>query len=599
MEYKLSDYVALFFSQRGIRNVFSVVGGGSMHLNDSFANCKKMRCIYNHHEQASAMAAEGFAKTSGLPAITCVTTGPGGTNAITGVLCAWQDSVPMIVISGQVRCSTTVESTGLPLRQFGEQEHSIVDTVRNITKYAFMVTKPNEIKFHLEKALYEATTGRRGPCWIDLPLDIQSAIICEEEMPTFNPTTPSKLANDCLDIIDEIKAASSPVIIVGSSLRRTGCLDIFYELAGKLNIPIVCTTCTADYFTEEHPLYFGNFGVLGGRTGNFLVQNADLLVCLGARMSFLQIGFNYEKFSPNSKKIVIDIDIAELQKPTLKINRVINADIHEVITALNKHLISPLLPHAEWLRYANSLKTNFHRREQPYASSHLVNPYHFGNRLFEKLEEDGCVVVANSVSAVMLTQLGISKKGQRIIGNVNCGPMGYDLPAAIGAAVARHKPVICVSGDGSFQMNIQELQTIIHNNLPVKIVICNNGGYQGVVATQKKFFSGRIAGCTAETGVGFPSLEKIAYAYDIPYAKATTNTQVDESIEWLLSQESFCLLELIIDTNQAMDPRVMSKKATDGTIYSPPLDDLSPFLSKEEYEKYRDFNTWKKSCPHA
>jgi acetolactate synthase I/II/III large subunit len=587
---RVADYIANLLVKNGITNVFSVVGGGAMHLNDAFGRHEQIHCTYNHHEQASAIAAEGYARIHNQLAVACVTTGPGGTNAITGVLCSWLDSIPMLVISGQTRYATTVESTGLNLRQFGEQEYNIVQSVKPMTKYAVMVKDAKEIKYHLEKAIYEATTGRKGPCWIDIPLDIQGAFIEESQLVGYQAPKESRLSDkDSLTILDKIKRARAPVMILGSAVRQSSCLSEVYELVDKLNIPVLCPTSIVDIFENSHPLYFGNFGVFGGRPGNFIVQNADLIISLGARMSFKQTGFNFAAFAPHAEKIIVDIDAEELKKNTISIDMPIHADLTDVILSLN-NLVTDQLPRNEnWMNYCNALKGRFTLMPEKAQESDKVNPYFLAQKLLNKLPEDSITVVGNSCACVSVLQMGISQRGQRLFGSVNCGTMGYDIPAAIGAALASGKSVLCATGDGSFQMNIQELQTIVHNNLPVKFIIFNNFGYQAIIQTQTNFFGGALAGCTKESGISFPDFEKISFAYGLPYKKVTCHADVDAGLDWLLSLETYGLCEIIQDTKQPIEPKVMSKKLDDGTIISPPIDDLSPFLTKEEYEKYAKF----------
>ena len=590
MKTRVAEYIANLLVDQGITNVFSVVGGGAMYLNNAFGQHESIQCTYNHHEQASAIAAEGFARINNKMAAVCVTTGPGGTNALTGVLCAWLDSIPMLVISGQVRYATTVESTGLKLRQFGEQEYNIIESVKPMTKYAVMVKDPQEIKYHIERAIYEATTGRKGPCWIDIPLDIQSALIEDNDLSGFIPSERNGFGQEkCEAICNKVKCAKSPVLILGSAVRQSGCLQDIYKLVSKLNIPVLCPTSTVDVFEKSNPLYYGNFGVFGGRAGNFIIQNSDLILSLGARMSFKQIGFNFDSFAPKAEKIIVDVDSEELKKSTLEINFPIHADLIDVVSSLNE-LITEVLPAKnEWINYCNDLKKRFCPLPQRSCDSDFVNPYFFASKLQLKLPNDGIIVVGNSCACVSLLQMGILNNGQRLFGNVNCGTMGYDIPAAIGATLASKKPVICVTGDGSFQMNIQELQTIVHNNLPVKFVIFNNDGYQAIVQTQNNFFQGNLSGCTRDSGLSCPSFEEIARAYGFPYKKIACQSEVEVGVDWLLSLKSYGICEVIQDTNQPIEPKVMSKKLPDGTIISPPIDDLSPFLSQEEYEKYARF----------
>jgi len=591
MKKKVADYIADLLVELGVTQVFSVVGGGAMHLNNAFGQHKKIKCIYNHHEQASAIAAESFARIDNRIAVACVTSGPGGTNAVTGVLCAYLDNIPLLVISGQTRYATTVESSGLKLRQFGEQEYRIVESVRPMTKYAVMVRDPQDIRYHVERAVYEATNGRRGPCWIDVPLDVQAAIIEDTELAGFAPEKKNIFDNAISgQILDRLKKAQRPVIIAGSAIRQAGCLDDFHVLTEKLNMPVLCPTAVSDYFHYDHHLYFGNFGVFGGRTGNFIVQNADLILSLGARMSFKQIGFNYQAFAPAAEKVVVDIDSEELRKNTMKIDLPVHADVVDVIASLNSVLLKGLPERSKWLQYCHALKGRFERLPKKQTVSQAVNPYFFASRLQDKLPDDAIVVVGNSCACASVQQYGISKKGQRLYANINCGTMGYDIPAAIGAAMSSKKPVVCLTGDGSFQMNIQELQTIVHNRLPVKLIVFNNNGYQAIVHTQTNFFNGVLSGCTAESGVSFPSFKKISDAYGIPYKKIETHDFVDSGIAWLLSLDSYGLCEVMQDNAQPIEPRVISKKLADGTMVSPPINDLAPFLSKEEYEKYSRFS---------
>ncbi len=590
MKVRVADYIANLLVEKGITNVFSVVGGGAMHLNDAFGRHENIKCIYNHHEQGSAIAAEGYARINNKIAGVCVTTGPGGTNALTGVLCAWQDSIPMLVISGQTRYETTVESTGLKLRQFGEQEYNIIQSVKPITKYAVMVKNPQEIKYHIERAIYEATTRRKGPCWIDIPLDVQGAVIEDTKLSGFSNSNETLFSKESCEVIfNKIKNAKAPLIIVGSAVRQSGCLNEMYELVSKLNIPILCPTSTADAFDNSFPLYYGNFGVFGGRIGNFMIQNSDLILSLGARMSFKQIGFNFSAFAPNAEKIIIDIDGEELRKDTIKIDLPIQADLVDVVYSLNKFITEILPVKNKWINYCDMLRKKFSSLPENCHDSVSVNPYFFSEKLQEKMPDDGIIVVGNSCACVSLLQMGISKKEQRLFGNVNCGTMGYDIPAAIGATLASKKSVICATGDGSFQMNIQELQTIVHNNLPIKFIVFNNNGYQAIVQTQKNFFAGFLSGCTNGSGLSIPSFEKITYAYGIPYKKIACHDDIDSGLDWLLSLDSYGLCEVIQDTNQLIEPKVKSKKLPDGSLISPPIDDLFPFLTQEEYDKYAKF----------
>ncbi len=589
---KVADYIAGLLAENGIKTVFSVVGGGAMHLNDAFGNHPKLECVYNHHEQASAMAAESYARVSNELAVACVTTGPGGTNAVTGVLCAWQDNIPLLVISGQVRYETTVESTGLKLRQFGEQEHYIVDTVKSITKYAVTVKTADSIRYHLEKAIHEATHGRRGPCWVDIPLNIQGAQIEPDKLTGYQePPAPEKPDISVLKSV--FASAKRPVILAGSAVRTAGAYGRFREMVGRLGIPVIAATAIADLFPADDGNYFGNFGVIGGRAGNFIVQNADCLISLGCRLSFKQIGFNYSMFSPDSVKVVVDIDSEELKKPTVRIDYPVNADLNDFIDAVLRE--KAFFPNADpkWLEYCRSLKARFPIFKAEHRKSESVNPYFFAEELKKLLPQDSITVVGNSCACDVVRQCGIRLEGQRLWGNTNCGTMGYDLPAAIGAAVGARRPVICVTGDGGIQMNLQELQTMVHNNLPVKIFIHSNGGYFAIVQTHTNFF-GRLTGCTKDSGISFPDFEKLAFAYGIPYWKCQTHEELTQKLPGILQEPGFGICEVISDTTQPIEPKVKSKVLPDGRIVSPAIDDLYPFLDADEYKEFSDFQNYRK-----
>jgi acetolactate synthase-1/2/3 large subunit len=593
MRKRVADFIADYLADSGIAQVFSVVGGGAMHLNNAFGTNGRLNVIYNHHEQASAIAAESYSRINNRMAAVCVTSGPGGTNALTGVLCAYQDSLPMIVISGQVRHDITVESTGLSLRQFGEQEYQIIKSVTPMTKYAVMVTDAMMIKYHLGKAIHLARSGRRGPCWIDIPLNIQGQMIDADELSSYVPDKPKRITRNQIDeITDAIYNAQRPIIIAGSGIRASGCLDEFRGLAERLRIPVICPTSISDTMILEDDYYYGMFGIVGGRCGNFIVQSADLILALGCRMSFKQIGFNYDGFAPNAKKIIIDADSEELRKPTINIDVPICADVADVVHELVEiEFETNIDAKRNWLRYCVFLKNKFILNTNRREFSEAISAYQFADKFFQKADDETVVVLGNNCAAVSILQGGVKKRGQRLYGNVNCGTMGYDIPATIGAGVAYGKTVYCMTGDGSFQMNIQELQTIVHNNLPVKIVVFNNNSYQAIVQTQANFFNSVFAGCTNESGVSFPSFERIAYAYDYPFRRISKSSEIDSSIDWFLQVPSRAILELVQTESDPIMPKLSSKKLDDGSMVSPPIDDLFPFLSEHEYAEcqYENF----------
>lgn len=597
MKQRVADYIADFLVQKGIMDVFSVVGGGSMFLNDAFGKKEELHCTYNHHEQACAMAAEGYYKYKGKMAAVCVTTGPGGTNTITGVLGAWQDSIPLFMISGQVRYETTVESTGLPLRQYGGQEHQIVDTVKNITKYAKMVKNPEDIRYYLEKAYYIAMCGRRGPVWLDIPLNVQGALIDTEHLRGYEVEDDHKddvhqLAGT---ILGEVQKAQRPLIVAGSAIRTVGKVDEFLQLVEKWNMPVIYPLIVPDVISAENDHAVGCFGSVASRAANFAVQNADLLIVFGCRMTFTHIGFNYQKFSPQSRKIVIDIDEAEQEKPIMKRDIKIVADVGDMIDELLKYEVGNSSVDTLWNQYCRELKVRYpifqpHHRE---SIENRVNPYYMAKCLSDRMDKDSIIVLGNSSGLDPKLQLGIREQGERVILNCNCGSMGYCLPAGVGAAVASGKRVVVYTGDGCIQMNIQELQTIIYNALPIKIIILNNGGYGGIVATQNNFCEGRLAGCTQQSGLGMPDFEKLAFAYGFDYVRISNHEDVQNALDQLLADDRPAICEVIQDTLQQIEPCVSSRKQEDGTLVSTGIDDMYPFLSAEEYEKYQ-YNNWKK-----
>ena len=594
MSKRVADIVADYLIENGITDVFCLVGGGSMFLNDALGHKEGLNVTYFHHEQACSMAAEGYVRATGKMAAVCVTTGPGGTNAITGVLGAYQDNYPMIVLSGQVRKPTGVESTGLPLRFMGEQEHNIVETVKPLTKYAKYIEEPSDITLELGKAFDIAVDGRRGPVWLDIPMDVQNALVEEKDLKEFNKADIDKTW-DKDTFLKEIHNAKRPVILTGSAIRSTGYVEKFRKLARKMNIPVLAATYNGDLFTNDDPVYYGGFGIIGGRAGNFIMQNADLVIGMGCRMTFRQIGFNYEKFSPNSRKMVIDVDEYELKKPTLDIDVPLNVDIRIVIDELLEEEDEFFVDNDRWLDYCNELRTKFPMYQEKFSigNENQVNPYYLGQIIKEYLDDDSVIVLGNSTIAAHILQLGIEKDKQRIINNMNCGSMGYDLPAVIGAAIGVKKTVTLITGDGSIMLNLQELMTAKHYKLPIKIFIGCNGGYRGVVRSQSNMFGGRYTGCTPDTGVEIPDFGKIAAAFEIEFVKINGHEDLKEKIRYIYSNNNLMLIEWPQDPEQLIEPRVMNRKDENGNIVSTDIDDLSPFISREEYESLK-FDVWSK-----
>ncbi len=590
---KLSDYIANFLAQAGIRHVYMLTGGGAMHLNDAFGKQPDLTTIFCHHEQACAMAAESHARLTNQMALVNVTTGPGGINAMNGVFGAWTDSIPMLVISGQVRYDTTIYSAKFNLRQMGDQEADIIPSVKPMTKFAEMITDPQLIKYYLQKALYIATHGRPGPVWLDIPMNVQGAMIDETKLIEYNPKnefphTPVIHANTIAQVIEKLKTAERPVIIAGGGVRVAGTHDLFFKLLEKLAIPVTSAWNAHDVIHDDHPCYVGRQGIMGDRAGNFAVQNADLVITLGSRLNIRQVGYSWKTFAREAFKIMVDIDPLELIKPTITIDLPIHGHLNDFLTKLISAVENTTIPaKTAWLdwcmerrkRYPVVLKEYWDRKE-------LINPYCFIDKLSELLPEDQITISADGTACVVGFQAFRLKKGQRLYHNSGCASMGYDLPAAIGACVASgKKEIICMAGDGSVQQNIQELATIAYHQYPIKIFILNNNGYHSIRQTQSNYFGKPLVGVCPESGIGFPDFEKIAYAYGLPFARTDNHDTMEAAIQKTLNTKGPAICEIVLTADQAFLPKQGSKRLPDGRMVSRPLEDLAPFLPHDELKQ--------------
>lgn len=590
-EVKLSDWLADWLAANGIEQVFMLTGGGAMHLNHSMGTHPGLKTIFTHHEQALAMAAEAYARLTNRPAVVNVTSGPGGTNAITGVYGAYVDSIPMLVISGQVKRETTVRSTGLPLRQLGDQELDIEELVRPITKYAAMVTDPATIRYHLEKALHLATTGRPGPVWLDIPLDVQATKIDPDTLAGFDPAEldepwrATDVVASARAILDRVAAAERPVILVGAGVRLSGAHAAFLTLIERLGVPVVTGWNAHDTLWNDHPLYAGRPGTVGDRGGNMVTQSADLLLVLGSRLNIRQVSYNWSSFAREAYKIWVDIDPLELQKPTVRPDMPVVADLAALIPAMiAADYAGPTDTHREWLAWAKQRVANFPAVLPEYRDHGPSNhPYVAMEALFEALDERDVVVTGNGSACVVSFQAGRLQQGQRLWTNSGCATMGYDLPAAIGvwAATGGDRRVICIAGDGSIMMNLQEMQTIAGYGIPVKVFLVNNAGYVSIFQTHRNFFNGVEVGGGPKSNVTFPSFEKIAGAFDFAYARADGHNDLAAAIQATLDAPGPALCEIMVDEHVAFAPKLAAKAHADGRITSPPLEDLSPFLPRE------------------
>ena len=609
---KLSDYIAKRLKEHGVEHFFMVSGGGAMHLNDSLGHVINYTAC--HHEQACAIAAEGYARVNQRLGVVNITTGPGGLNCLNGVFGQWTDSVPVLYISGQVKRRTMMESfPELNIRQLGDQEVDIISVVKPLTKYAITITEPNEIKYHIDRAIYEATTGRFGPVWINVPIDIQASIIEEDELIEFTPhpqpfplkggrenefLVPSPLRGGgaelgaaCQTILEKLTNAKRPLIIAGHGIRLANQIENFNKLIDLLKMPIVTTFNGFDIIEEDNPYYIGRIGTIGQRAGNFALQNADLILCLGTRNNIRQVSYNWENFGKNACKIVVDIDENELSKPLVKPDMPVCADlkyfIPELLNLTNSHSDFSSSDKNNWLSFCQKLKEKYSFENHPESrqKDDVIEPYHFTYTLTKCMKANDIFVMANGSACVCTFQNAIVKKGQRFILNSGNASMGYGLPASIGALYeAKGRNVICLEGDGSIMMNIQELQTIVKNNLPIKLFVINNNGYSSIRQTQRNFFEGRMTGSGEDSGVSVPDFVKIGQAFGLKTKLINSPTNIENDILEVLNSDRPILCEVITEKEYAFLPKLSSKKLPDGTMISPTLEDMFPFLPRDEFE---------------
>lgn len=584
---RVADYIFQYLADYGVRHVLLVSGGSAMHLNNALKKEKRIKYICCHHEQAAAIAAEGYARTSGNLAVVNVTSGPGGTNALTGVIGQWLDSVPVLYLSGQVKYETTIASVAKNrLRQLGDQEINIVDIVRPVTKYAKMITDPQSIVTELEKAVQLATSGRPGPVWLDIPLNVQGALIDGKTLPVKkrNPA-PLMIKHELVaKAMKMLQGAQRPLFIVGHGIRIAAAQKSLQALIRALNIPVVTTFNGFDLVASVDRHFIGRIGTLGSRAGNFALQNADLVICLGTRNNIRQVSYRWDSFARNAKKIIVDIDLAELHKKTVKGDLVIHGDVKMFMDQMLKRIPKGFVSDQRWRQWCLDRKKRYPVVLDAYKvpARQCVHPYHFIEELTKSLPRKAVVVAGNGTACVALFQAGVVKSGQRIFWNSGCASMGYDLPASIGAALASKKDVICLAGDGSMQMNLQELQTIQHYHLPVKIFVLNNQGYRSIELTQTEFFQGDFIGCNEGSGVSFPDNAKLAHAYGLKYFKIDATSSMRRVMGQALAYPGAVLCEVFLTKDYIFAPKLSSVKKEDGRIVSRPLEDLYPFLGREE-----------------
>lgn len=589
---RCADYLAEYFFQQGVDRVFMVTGGGAMHLNDAFGRHGGYDITFCHHEQACAMAADAYFRMSGRPAVVQVTTGPGAINAMNGVFGAFVDSVPMIVISGQVRTDTIGRNVLPGLRQMGDQEAPIVEMVRPITKFSHLVSSADEIETAATDAWKAATTGRPGPVWIDVPIDLQGAEvtaptpIAATDVDDHDWDDPETVSNQILEALDH---AERPIIIAGNGVRFSQTTDTLREFGERLSIPITTVWNAHDLIPNSHPSFCGRTGSDGDRAGNFSVQNADLIIILGARMAIRQVGFNHQAFGRAAKQIMVDVDRFEMQKPTLRIDQKFLCDLRLVMPMLlaKSTLRKPADAHtnyASWCRekvrkFPTVLQHHFNDSDEP------INPYEFVHRLFAAVPENCNVVTGDGTAAVVTFKAANIGAKQRVFTNKGCASMGFDIPAVIGVAKAdAETPLVCIAGDGSLMMNLQELQTLVGLGIPAKIFILNNNGYHSIRQSQTNYFDGFEVGCGPQSGVTFPDFAKIASGFGIKHVMAGKSADCEEAIKQTLSTPGLIVCEVRLDMNQLFEPRLSSRKLPNGDLVSSPLEDMAPFLPRPEFE---------------
>lgn len=587
---RVADIIMDTLIEYGITDCFAVVGGGAMFLDNALLKCAKMNKYFNHHEQACAMAADAYARYSGKMAAVCVTSGPGSTNTLTGVMGAWQDSLPMIVLSGQVRYEISVSKSGLPLRYRGIQEFEIIPSVQNMIKYAVMLTDPYAVRKELIKSIHIAMDGRRGPVWLDIPQDIQSTYVEENELnetEEYHSDIPDLSQEETESVLQQFQSAERPCILAGSGIRSGNCMEAFLKFIDNMQVPVIGGAWVADNLYMEHPLYFGSSGNVGSRAGNFILQNADAILTLGNSLGFRQTGFNQNGFAKNAKIYMVDADENEALKPGLRIWKLLHTDLNHFFKAAAQYS-APKISREKWLEYCVKLKKRFspfESIEHGICMSDRVSSYYFWKLFREYEPEDSILALGNNSANTAKLQIGIQKRNQRVLTNYTCGAMGYDLPAAIGAAVVSGARIYCVTGDGSIMMNLQELQTIVQYDLPVSIVIFSNEGYGAIRQTSENFFQGEYIGCTPDTGVSFPDFEKIADAFGFEYICCHNNSEVDSCLKQFMQKSHRVLLEVMQAFADPILPKVMSRLDENGKMQTPSLHDMYPFLDEKEIEE--------------
>ena len=579
-----AQQIADWLVAQGIDQVFCVTGGGSMFLNHALGSHPRLNCTYMHHEQACAMAAEGYARITGKPAVVNVTTGPGGINALNGVFGAFTDSIPMLVLSGQVKRETCLDFVPMPgLRQLGDQEGPVIQMAEPVTVFAAIASQPQDLARLLPAALTAATSGRPGPAWIDIPLDVQSAKIdlALAALPPSVPADPPDLTGHCDTILARLRTANRPLILAGTGVRIANAEAELLAFAEATGIP-VATAWTHDLIASDHPLFAGRPGTIGTRAGNFCLQAADFVLVLGSRLNIRQVSYNWSRFAPDAFLVQVDIDPAELEKPFVQPALGVVADAKRFLQALStRPALGELPDFGDWARWCQGLRARYPVLEPHQTLVPGLNPYAIVHHVFAHLRDDDIIVCGNASACILPFQVGQLRARQRMFSNSGSASMGYDLPAAIGAAMGGvGRRVICFAGDGSLQMNVQELQTLKTLQAPVLVIVLANNGYLSIRQTHENFF-GSVVGATPASGVEFPDYSLLATAYGLTAARIAGPDDLPV-LEQLLALEGPALIQIDVDAAQLFEPRLKSRMMDNGSFATPELDDMFPFLPADE-----------------
>jgi acetolactate synthase-1/2/3 large subunit len=585
---KVSEQIADWLVEQGVEQVFAVTGGGAMFLNIALGTHPKLKCTFMHHEQACAMAAEGYARVTNKPAVVMVTTGPGAINSMNGVFGAYTDSIPMIVLSGQVKSDTCLDFYDLPnLRQLGDQEGPIVKMAQHITKFVTLIKTPQELEQALPTAYSESVSGRPGPVWLDIPLDIQSSTehLNFKTVETYNSVASPTLETECKYLLDKIKTARRPLILAGTGVRLAGVKDRLLKFVERTGIPMA-TAWTHDLITTDHPLFAGRPGSIGTRAGNFCLQGADLVLVIGSRLNIRQTGYNFDGFAKDAYVVQIDVDAEELKKPTFKADQPIHADAGQFLDVIEILLEDrPLSDYSKWASWCRDINQQYSVVNEHAHPANVLNPYLVVKEIFDNSHDTDVFVCGNASACILPWQVGTIKGSQRLFSNSGSASMGHDLPTAIGASTVADR-VICFAGDGSLQMNIQELQTLKTLGTNVVIVVLNNSGYLSIRQTHENFF-GTIVGATPESGVEFPNFYKVAEAYGIPAYTISSKSELS-TVKNLMDRKGPLLLDIKVDPKQNFSPRMKARLDEHGKFIPQFLDDMFPFLDASEVNAVRE-----------